>query len=220
MCVDGGWSGFGDCNGLRARARRNRQKNNARRKRTRRSTFRTQRDSTTQMTFRPICATCCREHEFYYVESANAISVRGSAEDIAEAQKILSDIDRPRKTYRLTYTVSEGESGHAAQHFVVVISQGNKSILKQGSRVPIVTGSYGNGSDTNTQVQYQDVGLNLDASLEGNGDGLRLRTKVEQTSVAEEKSNVGIQDPLLHQAVMEGESAMVMGKPIVLGSME
>jgi type II secretory pathway component GspD/PulD (secretin) len=156
----------------------------------------------------------------FYVESANAISVRGSAEDIAEAQKILSDIDRPRKTYRLTYTVSEGESGHAAQHFVVVISQGNKSILKEGSRVPIVTGSYGNGSDTNTQVQYQDVGLNLDASLEGSGDGLRLRTKVEQTSVAEEKSNVGIQDPLLHQAVMEGESAIVMGKPIVLGSME
>jgi hypothetical protein len=38
--------------------------------------------------------------------------------------------------------------------------------------------------------------------------------------VAEEKSNVGIQDPLLHQAVMEGESAIVMGKPIVLGSME
>ena len=54
-----------------------------------------------------------------------------------------------------------------------------------------------------TQCEYQDVGLNLDATLEGSGDGLRLRTKIEQTSVADEKSNVGIQDPLLHQAVLE-----------------
>jgi type II secretory pathway component GspD/PulD (secretin) len=156
----------------------------------------------------------------YYVETANAISVRGSAEDIAEAQKILADIDRPRKTYRLAYTISDGETGHPAQHFVVVVSQGNKTILKEGSRVPIVTGSYGNGSDANTQMQYQDVGLNLDASVEGSGDGLRLRTKIEQTSVAEEKSNVGIQDPLLHQSVLECESGVVMGKPTVLGSME
>jgi type II secretory pathway component GspD/PulD (secretin) len=156
----------------------------------------------------------------YYVETANAISVRGTAEDIAEAQKILADIDRPRKTYRLTYTIGDGDNGHAAQHLAVVISQGNKTMLKEGSRVPIVTGSYGNGSDANTQMQYQDVGLNLDASLEGSGDGLRLRTKVEQTSVSEEKSNVGIQDPILHQAVLECESAVVIGRPIALGSME
>jgi hypothetical protein len=83
-----------------------------------------------------------------------------------------------------------------------------------------VTGSYGTGSDQNTQVQYQDVGMNLDATLDGSGDGLRLRTKIEQTSVAEEKSNVGIQDPIVHQAVLENESAVVMGKPTVLGSME
>jgi type II secretory pathway component GspD/PulD (secretin) len=156
----------------------------------------------------------------YYVETANAISVRGSAEDIAETQKILADIDRPRKTYRLTYAIGDGDNGHAAQHLAVVISQGNKTTLKEGSRVPIVTGSYGNGSDANTQMQYQDVGINLDASLEGSGDGLRLRTKVEQTSVSEEKSNVGIQDPILHQTVLECESAVVMGKPIALGSME
>ncbi len=155
----------------------------------------------------------------YYVETANAISVRGSAEDIAEAQKIVADIDRPRKTYRLTYTISDGDGDHGGKHLVVVVSQGSRTMVKDGSRVPIVTGSYGHGTDTNTQTQYQDVGLNLDASLEGSGDGLRLKTKVERTSVAQEKSNVGIQDPLLDQSVLECESGIVMGKPIVLGSM-
>ncbi len=156
----------------------------------------------------------------YYVETVNAISIWGSADDLALAQKILADIDRPRKTYRLTYTVGDRDSSQAGQHLVLVVSQGNKTTLKRGSRVPIVTGSYGTGSDQNTQVQYQDVGMNLDASLNGSGDGLRLRTKIEQTSVAEEKSNVGIQDPIVHQSVLESESAVVMGKPMVLGSME
>ena len=37
---------------------------------------------------------------------------------------------------------------------------------------------------------------------------------------AEEKSNVGIQDPVIHQSVFEGEAALIPGKPVVLGSME
>ncbi len=158
--------------------------------------------------------------KIYRVDSADAISIQGSVEDIAAAQKILADIDRPHKGYRLTYTINDGDSGHAAQHLVVLVSQQSKTILKEGSRVPIVTGSYGHGTDTNTQVQYQDVGMNLEATLEGSGEGLRLRTKIEQTNVAEEKSNVGIQDPLVHQSVLQGESAVVLGKPVVLGSME
>jgi type II secretory pathway component GspD/PulD (secretin) len=158
--------------------------------------------------------------KIYRVESANAISIYGTSEDIANAQKILADIDRPRKTYRLTYTISDGSAQSGGQHLVMIVGSGNKMTLKQGARVPIMTGSYGTGSDQNTQVQYMDVGVNLDATLEGRGDEMRLRTKIEQTSVAEEKSNVGIQDPVIHQSVMEGESAIVMGRPVMLGSVD
>ena len=38
--------------------------------------------------------------------------------------------------------------------------------------------------------------------------------------MAEEKSNVGIQDPVIHQSVLDGESAVVIGKPVVLGSVD
>ena len=156
----------------------------------------------------------------YFVAPGNAISIRGSAEDIALAQKILADIDRPQKTYRLTYTIGDGENGHAPQRFVVVVAQGNKTVVKQGTRVPIVTGTYKDGAASSPEVQYMDVGINLDASLEGNGNGLRLKTKIEQTGVSEEKSSVGIQDPLIHQSVLEGESAVAPGTPIVLGSID
>ena len=158
--------------------------------------------------------------KIYRVESANAISMRASADDFAMAQKIVADIDRPRKTYRLTYTISDGGSQSPAQRFVMIVGPGNRTTLKQGTRVPIMTGTYKDGAASSPAVQYMDVGLNLDATLEGRGDEIRLRTKVEQTSVAEEKSNVGIQDPVIHQSVLEGESAIAMGKPAVLGSME
>ena len=158
--------------------------------------------------------------KIYRVESANAISIYGTAEDIAKAQRLLADIDRPRKTYRLTYTISDGGTQGGPHRFVMIVGSGNKTTLKQGARVPIVTGTYGTGSDQNTQVQYMDVGINLDATLQGHGDDMRLRTKIEQTSVAEEKSNVGIQDPVIHQSVLDGESAIVMGKPVALGSVD
>jgi len=56
--------------------------------------------------------------------------------------------------------------------------------------------------------------------LDGYVDGLRLHSKVEQSSVAEEKSGVGPQDPVLHQTVLEGTSILVQGKPLVLGSLD
>jgi type II secretory pathway component GspD/PulD (secretin) len=153
----------------------------------------------------------------FQVESANAISIQGSAEEIATAQRIVADIDRPKKTYRLTYTIGEKEGG---QRFVMTATPGNRATLKQGSRVPIVTGSYAKETAQQTEIQYVDVGTTIEATLAGVGDGMRLRTKIEQTSVAEEKSNVGIQDPVIHQSVLEGDSAVTPGSPIVLGSVD
>lgn len=86
--------------------------------------------------------------------------------------------------------------------------------MKQGSRVPIMTGSYTIASGQNQEVQYLDVGITAEASLENAGDRIRLRTKLEQTGVAEEKSSTGIQDPIIRQSVLENESLVAPGKPI------
>jgi type II secretory pathway component GspD/PulD (secretin) len=159
--------------------------------------------------------------KIYYVSTGNAISIRGSAEDIAMAQKIVAEIDRPRKAYRLTYTISDPSGQGNGQHLVLIVTQGaGRTILKQGSRVPIMTGSYGKDAGPNTEIQYLDVGMTIEASLNGDGDRLQLRSKIEQTRVADEKSNVGIQDPVIHQAILDEQSAVLAGKPVLLGSME
>jgi type II secretory pathway component GspD/PulD (secretin) len=159
----------------------------------------------------------------YYVPFSGAISLRGTPDDIQLAQKILVDLDRSKKTYRLTYTITETDNGKhlGTQHFSLIAVSGGKAMLKQGSRVPIVTGTAEVGSSAqNSQVQYLDVGLNVEASLEGYSDGLRLRTKVEQSSVAEEKSGLGAQDPIVRQTTLEGTSILVQGKPSIVGSLD
>jgi hypothetical protein len=161
--------------------------------------------------------------KLYYVATEDAISMRGTAEDIALAKKVLADMDRARKIYRVTYSITEMEGSKPAgtQHVAVIVAAGGKTVVKQGNRVPLVTGASDAGSSAaNTQVQYVDVGLSIEASLEGSLDGLRLRSKVEQSSVAEEKSGLGTQDPVIRQTMLEGMSTLAQGKPLVLGSLD
>src|ERR1700738_1558611 len=140
--------------------------------------------------------------KIYGIASQNAITIRASAEDLQSAQKLLAEIDRPKKVYHVTFTITESDGGKktGTQHYSLVVSGGNKSYVKQGNRVPIVIGTVEqNGSGPNTQIQYLDVGINIEAAVSGVG----LRTKIEQTSVSDEKSNVGIQDPLVRQTTLE-----------------
>jgi len=126
------------------------------------------------------------------------------------------------KTYRLTYTLTETEGGKrvGTQHFAMIVVSGRKTVLKQGNRVPLVTGSVSTSGGAQTQVQYLDIGLNIDASIEESADGVTLNTQVEQSSIAEGKSGLGTQDPIVRQAKLEGTSILTAGTPLILGSMD
>ena len=154
----------------------------------------------------------------YYVSSEGAISMRGRPEDMALAERVLADMDRKRKIYRVTYSLRESEDGKTVgtRRIAVIVSTGGKTIVKQGSRLPIVTGT----ADAKTQVQYLDLGLNIEASLEGSGDGLRLHSRVEQSSVSGEKAGIGAEDPIIQQTHLEGFSTLTEGHPMVLGSLD
>jgi type II secretory pathway component GspD/PulD (secretin) len=157
--------------------------------------------------------------KIYLVPSQNAITMRGTSEELTQAQKIISDLDRPKKTYRLTFTISEMDSGKriGVQHFAMIMTSGQRAVAKQGSRVPLVTGSTKEGS---SQVTYVDIGLNFDATLSEAANGARLSSRVEQTGVAEERSGVGPQDPVVRQTTLDSTSFLQPGKPLVLGSLD
>jgi hypothetical protein len=159
--------------------------------------------------------------KLYYVPSQSAFSIRASAEDLALAQKILADLDKTKKIYRLTYTMTEKDGGKTlgVQHFSIIVASGSRTDFKQGSRVPISVATNA-APGSNAEITYIDIGQEIEASLDGYLDGVRLRTKVVQSSVAEDKSGVGTQDPVIRQTTFEGTSTLVQGKPLVLGSLD
>ena len=155
----------------------------------------------------------------YYVRSQNAISIHATADELQLAHKVLADIDQPRKAYRVTYAItgSDAGKGSTAQRYTLIVLPDTKAVLKQGDRVPIVTGNAENSSNaTTTQVQYVDIGLNIEATLEGD----RLRTKIEETGLSDEKSGLGTQDPIVRQTMVEAMAPVGSSKPVILGSVD
>jgi hypothetical protein len=128
------------------------------------------------------------------------------------------------KSYRLVWTITEMDGGKSVgtQHFAMVVVTGGRTTMKMGSKIPIATGSYSSNSSigVQTQFQYLDVGLNIDASLDEVANGLRLRSKLEQSSVADEKLTANVREPVIRQAVMEGTSMVSLNKPVRLGSLD
>lgn len=161
--------------------------------------------------------------KIYLDTPLNAVIVRGTPENLVTAQKILDDIDRPKKVYRLTYTITELDGGKrlGVQRFALALVPGGRTTLKNGSKVPVATGSYSSGNSTQqTQFTYLDVGLNFDASLDEGSNAFKLRSKVEQSTATEEKLISGVQEPLIRQSVLESTSFLTQGKPLMLGSLD
>jgi hypothetical protein len=160
----------------------------------------------------------------YGMPLQHAISIKANGEDLALAHKVLAELDRPQRLYRLTYTITDMDGGKSlgTQHYSLVVAAGEKTTLKQGTRVPIVTGaaSSSDNSGSSSQVQYVDVGLHIEASLDSAAEGIQLKTKIEQSSLAEEKSGIGLQDPVIRDTTLDGTAVLVLGKAVALGSLE
>lgn len=162
----------------------------------------------------------------YLVASQSAILIQAPPEQVALAQQIISALDRVKKTYRLTYTVTEVDDGKrvGSQHFAMVVVSGQQTTLKQGSKIPIATGSYSSGSSApagvQTQFTYLDVGMNFSATLDEFANGIRLRSTVEQSSVPEDKSIAGVNEPIIRQTSLAGAAFLTPGKPLMLGSID
>lgn len=166
----------------------------------------------------------------YAIQSQNVISMRGTPEDVQLAQKMISDLDQPRKIYRLNFTLTDIVNGNRAvsQHFSLVAAAGMKVLLRQRNKVPVFTGvnrAENKSQDppvqcVGAQVEYQDVGLLIEATADEIQNGLRLKSKVSQSSLADDKSGPGTQNPIIRETELEGISSLVLGKPLVLGSLE
>lgn len=161
--------------------------------------------------------------KIYGVSSKLAISLAGTAEDVEAAQKVIAELDQPLKTYRITYSITEFDNGaHAgAQKYVLTAASGQRTTFVEGTKVPILTAAP-DKSDPSApaQIQYIDVGLKIQATPQSSAEGLRLDSKVEQSSVAGERPTGGTQSPTMTQTVLDSTSTLAEGRSQVLGSLD
>ena len=162
--------------------------------------------------------------KIYLLSTTNDIAVSASPEQLNLVASLIPELDRPKPAYRITYTLAESENGKriGIQHFSMVAVPGQRITLKQGDKIPVATGSYSTEkSAQETQFTYLDVGINLDTTLDLFAGGLRLRSKFEQSAVAQERQKImDVDEPIVRQSVLEGTSVIVPGKPMVLGGID
>jgi type II secretory pathway component GspD/PulD (secretin) len=163
-----------------------------------------------------------RDH-IVFVSSQNTIIMDAPVEEIAKAEKIIEALDKPKKTYRITYTLIDldGTKRLGDQHYAMVLASGQRTVLKQGNKIPVVTGTdLKNPNNPQNQIAYLDIGMNFDATLDEAPSSLRLKTKVEQSSLLEDRSGTVAQDPVIRQSVFEGSANLIPGKPLTIGSLD
>ena len=164
--------------------------------------------------------------KMYLAASQDAIVVSTYPEEMARIESLIHSLDRPHKTYRLTYTLTELDAGKTigTEHLSLVVVDGQRTTVKQGDKVPVATGSYSNGETTATGIQtqftYLDVGLNIDATANDYNGGVLLKSKVEQSSLGQPSTIAGVQEPVVRQTVLEGISIVTFGKPVMLGTID
>ena len=131
----------------------------------------------------------------------------------------------PVHTYRLLFTVTESDSGKrvGVQHFAMTAVPNQKASMKQGSKIPVMTGGYSHESTPGTEYQftYLDVGLNCDVTLTEKSDGVEAAIKLEQSSVAETPSVIAdVKEPIIRQAVLMNAAMLKPGTPVMMGSLD
>jgi|ERR1051326_1043667 hypothetical protein len=130
---------------------------------------------------------------------------------------------QPVQPYRLDFAFNELADGKIVntRHYSMNLTNGESNEIKIGTRVPVVSGTGSKASDT--QFQYLDVGTNIWAQLREHGDEwlLVVRSDVSNLDTSSNTVHMGISDPpIIRQIKISGSTLLVVGKPILIGSMD
>ncbi len=161
--------------------------------------------------------------KMYLLPSQNYMVVQATPDELALAGKLIAEWDRPRKTYRLTYTLTERDAGKVIgiQRVTLDLIAGQRTTLKNGDKIPVITGDFKTESaSTQSQFTYLDIGLNFQATLQDSSTGAVLNSVVEQSEVGDEKNLRSTDDPIIRQTKIEGAVTLTPGKATNIGSLD
>jgi hypothetical protein len=126
--------------------------------------------------------------------------------------------------YRLDVSFNELEDGKKlnTRHYSIDLTGGRPNDIKIGTRVPVISATCNSSSASSPsggeQYQYLDLGTHLWAQLTSHGNELRVSgdiSSLDTSAGTETSTRLG---PVIRQIKIEGSTALVLGKPILIGS--
>jgi len=128
--------------------------------------------------------------------------------------------------YRLDVSFNELEDGKKlnTRHYSIDVTGGRPNDIKIGTRVPVVTANCNSSSASSPsggaseQYQYLDLGTHLIAQLINHGDELHVSGDISSLDTSAGTETSARLGPVIRQIKMEGSTALVLGKPILIGS--
>lgn len=131
--------------------------------------------------------------------------------------------------YKLEVTLSEFDGANKTneRHYMLLCTEGDRTQLKTGNRVPIATGSFGGAGKVdptvvNTQYQYIDTGFNMEVRVREDAGGLQMQTTAELSGVVPAESNTEVNrvTPVIRSLRQEVNALVKLGKPTMLTSID
>jgi hypothetical protein len=126
--------------------------------------------------------------------------------------------------YRLDLSFNELEDGKKlnTRHYTVDLTGGRPNEIKIGTRVPVVTANCNSSSSSSpgsaSEYQYLDLGTHIWAQLIGHGGELHVSGDISSLDTSAGSDASARLGPVIRQIKIEGSTALVLGKPIMIGS--
>jgi hypothetical protein len=124
--------------------------------------------------------------------------------------------------YRLDFSFNEVLDGKIVntRHYSMNLTAGNSDEIKIGTRVPVAVSVTPSSSGSPVpSFQYLDVGTNIWSQLREHGDELMLVVKGDVSNLdVDSGEHAGVSAPVVRQIKISGDTLLVVGKPIMIGS--
>jgi hypothetical protein len=134
--------------------------------------------------------------------------------------------------YRVEYRIRDGSdaASKTGRRYTMLIENHNKGTFKVGDRVPVATGSFQPGTGgvginplVNTQFNYIDIGVNIEAYLADDNGRITLNSSLDISTLVEHKPPQPSQvlpNPTVSQIKIAEISTMLPGKPTLVASID
>lgn len=139
-------------------------------------------------------------------------------------KKDAPEAPRIHKFYKLSFLIYELEDGkkiNERSYTFPAVTEGRRSSMKVGTRVPIVTKESQVQGEKETQFTYLDMGLDISCDLSEVADKLAINSSLDIVSLAgEQGANTHNDAPVVRQVKQNFTTIVTPGKPALVTTMD